>query len=65
MMKVLKFDAKTGVATIELQLDMKGRPSTSGKTTVHFSTNGNQRVDEIQVGGRPLVIGINAYTPKG
>lgn len=64
-MKVLNFDPKTGKATIELQLDMKGRPSSSGKTMVHYSTNGNQRIDDIQVNGRPLIVGINAYTPKG
>lgn len=61
-MKVLKFDAKTGTLTLELQLDMKGRKSASGKTDVHFSTSGNQSLADVQVNGKPLTIGINAYT---
>lgn len=63
-MEVLNFDAKTGELTVKLKLDLKGRPSTSGKTMVHFSTNGNQRMDNVNVNGAPLTIGINAYTPK-
>lgn len=62
-MKVLSYDPKTGKATVELQLDLKGRTSASGKTMVHYSTNGNKPIAEIVIGGQPLVVGINAYTP--
>ncbi len=63
-MEILKFDEKTGELTVKLKLDLKGRPSTSGKTMVHFSTSGNQRLEGVNVNGSQLVIGINAYTPK-
>lgn len=63
-MEVLNFDSKTGELTLKLKLDLKGRPSASGKTMVHFSTSGNQRMDNVLIGGAPLTIGINAYTPK-
>lgn len=62
-MKVLSYDPKTGKATVEFQLDLKGRTSASGKTMVHYSTNGNKPVGEILINGQPLVMGINAYTP--
>jgi len=39
-------------------------PSTSGKTLVVASTHGN-KVTEAQVSGKNVVIGLNAYFPKG
>lgn len=37
------------------------RPSASGKTLVVASTRGNMETD-VQYNGKPLVLGINAYT---
>lgn len=62
-MKVLNFDPKTGKATVEFQFDLKGRLSGSGKTMVHYSTNGNKPCADIVIGGQQVVFGINAYTP--
>ncbi len=38
-------------------------PSASGKTLVVASTRGNMKTD-LTVNGKPLTIGLNAYTPK-
>ena len=38
--------------------------STSGKTLVVASTHGN-KVTEAQVNGKNVVVGLNAYIPKG
>ena len=63
-MEILKYDDKTGELTIKLKLDLAGRPSTSGKSKVHFSTNGNRVLENVKIGGTPLTIGVNAYTSK-
>jgi len=39
------------------------RPSSSGKTLVVASTNGNKTTD-VQVQGQPVIIGLNAYIKK-
>lgn len=39
------------------------RPSTSGKTLVVASTNGNKTTD-VQVQGQNVIIGLNAYIKK-
>ncbi len=49
---------------IEIPLNSAPVPSTSGKTLVVASTHGN-KVTEAQVNGRNIVIGLNAYIPKG
>jgi hypothetical protein len=49
---------------IEIPLNSVPVPSTSGKTLVVASTDGN-KVTEAQVNGRNIVIGLNAYIPKG
>lgn len=61
-MKVNSFDSKTGKLILEIDLNMKGTKSASGKSNVHFSTSGNQSLDKVIVDGKPLTIGINAYT---
>lgn len=55
----LSADGKTLV--IEIEIDKAGAPSASGKTRVHASTHGNVQAG-IQINGKPLVIGLNAYT---
>ena len=46
---------------LEVDFSESGMPSKTGKTIVHSSTHGNQSVG-IDVKGRPLVVGLNAYT---
>ena len=48
--------------TVEITpFSVTGNVSGSGKSTVHASTRGNVRTD-LQVEGKDLIIGLNAYT---
>jgi hypothetical protein len=49
---------------IEILLNAVPVASTSGKTLVVASTHGN-KVTEAQVNGKNVVVGLNAYIPKG
>ena len=49
---------------IELPLNPVPVASLSGKTMVVASTHGN-KVTEAQVQGKKVVVGVNAYIPKG
>jgi hypothetical protein len=49
---------------IEIPLNPAPVPSSSGKTLVIASTHGN-KTTEAQVNGKNVVIGLNAYIPKG
>lgn len=46
--------------TITITLPILKRPSKSGKTTVTASTNGN-KVSDVLVDGKPVIVGVNAY----
>jgi hypothetical protein len=46
---------------LTLPFNPKGRSSKSGKSLVHASTDGNVATTT-EVNGKPLVIGVNAYT---
>lgn len=54
---------KNNTLTITIDFDAGGTPSASGKTTVHASTRGNASTT-VQVNGKTLVIGLNAYTAR-
>ena len=54
---------KNNTLTITIDFDATGTPSASGKTNVHSSTRGNASTT-VQVNGKTLVIGLNAYTAK-
>lgn len=54
-------EVKNGKLIITLDLDETGKRSTSGKSTVHASTRGNMTTACL-VNGKPLIIGVNAYT---
>ena len=41
----------------------KPKPSSSGKTLIVASTGGNQQT-EVEVDGKPVFIGLNAYIKK-
>lgn len=56
----LSKDGKSLIIT--MPFDKKGSISKSGKSRVHASTNGNKDSD-LEVDGKPLTIGLNAYTP--
>jgi hypothetical protein len=49
---------------IEIPFNAMPVPSTSGKTLVVVSTHGN-KVTDAQVNGKNIVVGLNAYIPKG
>lgn len=59
----MKAQIKDGQLVITLPFDEAGQPSSSGKTTVHASTRGNQPTT-VQVDGKTLIVGVNAYTSK-
>ena len=56
----LKVEQKENKLYIEIDLEKPTR-STSGKTLVVASTRGNV-VTDVMVEGKPVTIGINAYT---
>ena len=49
---------------IEIPLNAAPVLSSTGKTLVVASTHGN-KVTEAQVNGKHVVVGLNAYIPKG
>lgn len=61
-MTKVRVDEKLGKLYIEMDLETPHLSST-GKTLVVASTRGNLKTDQT-VGGKPLTIGVNAYTTK-
>lgn len=57
----MKVTIKNKVMTIEIPLLDAPKPSSTGKSLIHATTSGNIATDT-QVGGKPLVISVNAYT---
>lgn len=57
----VKVEGKNLVITIPFS--EKGSTSSSGKSQVHATTSGNKDAG-IKVGGKSLIIGLNAYTKK-
>ena len=57
----MKASLKNGVLTIEIPVNPTPIASKSGKSKVIASTNGNV-VTNVLVDGKPLIIGLNAYT---
>jgi len=49
---------------IEIPLHPAPVPSMTGKTLVVASTHGN-KVTEAQIDGKKVVVGLNAYIPRG
>jgi hypothetical protein len=48
---------------ITLPLNETAKPSASGKTLVVASTHGNVTT-ELEVNGKPVVLGVNAYIKR-
>jgi predicted transport protein len=59
----VKVKVKGDEIVITMPFNKKGKPSGSGKSNVHASTNGNVEV-EAEGFDKPLKVGINIYTPK-
>lgn len=53
--------AKTLTVTLPLSVGL----SKSGKSTVIASTRGNQTSNEVTYKGKPVTVGLNAYTAVG
>ncbi len=53
-------EIKNGNLIITIPLNATPAPSASGKTLVVASSHGNQTTN-VQVQGKPVVIGLNAY----
>lgn len=60
----MKVEVKGNDLVITLPFNKTGNDSKSGKTKVHATTNGNQ-ASTVEVNGKQLIVGVNAYTPKG
>lgn len=45
---------------LTIELDVVKKPSKSGKSVVIATTNGNQP-STLEVDGKPLIVGVNAY----
>lgn len=56
-----KVEIKGDSLIITLPFSKEGKKSASGKSTVHASTKGNMETT-VDVGGKSLVVGVNAYT---
>ena len=56
----MKYDLKGNTLIITVELG-SGTRSTSGKSLVLASTNGNVQVGEHN--GKPLILGLNVYQP--
>ena len=59
MLHDVKIDEQAKTLTLVLDLQ-DPTPSASGKTLVVATTHGNQPTD-VQIDGKPLIIGVNAY----
>ena len=59
MLKEMKIDEEAKTLTIVLDLQ-EPTPSASGKTLVVATTHGNVPT-EVEVNGKPVTVGVNAY----
>lgn len=56
----VKIEKQGNVEVLTISLPIVKRPSSSGKTLVIASTNGNHATTAV-VDGKPVIIGVNAY----
>ncbi len=59
MLRQAKIDEKAKTLTLVVDLQ-KPTPSASGKTLVVATTHGNVATD-VQIDGKPVTVGVNAY----
>ena len=58
-----KLEKVNGIEVLTVSIPISKRPSASGKTTVVASSNGNKPT-EVQVDGKPVIVGFNAYIAR-
>lgn len=54
---------ENGTLIIEIKTQEPMRPSKSGKTLIVATTGGNQKTT-LEIDGRPVTIGLNAYISR-
>ena len=59
MLKEERIDEEAKTLTLVLEVQ-KPTPSSSGKTLVLATTHGNVSTD-VQVDGKPVIVGVNAF----
>ena len=62
MLKEAKIDEQGRTLTLVLELQ-EPVPSASGKTLVIATTHGNVPTD-VEINGKPVIVGVNAYIRK-
>jgi hypothetical protein len=62
--KQLTASIEDGCLVIKVPLNPKPVRSASGKTLVVASTHGNKQT-ELEVDGKPVIVGLNAYVYAG
>ena len=53
-----------GYLVIRVPLKAKPTPSSTGKTLVVASSHGNKQT-EVEIDGKPVIVGVNAYIQHG
>lgn len=56
----MKATIANGILTIQIPVSPNPEPSSTGKTLVVASSHGNQKTG-IQVDGKEVIVGLNAY----
>jgi hypothetical protein len=59
-MKNVEITIEGSILTAKIDMSKSFGPSTSGKTTIIASTEGNQTVTTVK--GKPVVLGLNVYS---
>jgi hypothetical protein len=62
--KKLTATVEDGYLVIPVPLNATPTPSSSGKTLVVASSHGNKQT-EVEIDGKPVFLGVNAYVYKG
>ena len=62
--KKLTATVEDGYLVIRVPLNATPTPSSSGKTLVVASSHGNKQT-EVEIDGKPVFLGVNAYVYKG
>lgn len=59
----MQVSVKDGKLVIEIEMKNPPVPSSSGKTLLVATTEGNQKTS-VMIEGQPLIVGVNAYIKK-
>ena len=57
-------DKKKKEMTIVIPINDPPTPSNSGKTLIVATTSGNAVISDVEINGKPLTLGLNAYIKK-